>query len=116
MPTALQRHLPGFAFEPLAPSSAGVLPRMDVAAFVGFAANGPVNIPIAVEDVSQFTLLFGDDAPLAWDADLGRPVFAQLAPAVRMFFANGGKRCWIVRVAGAQAESNAFRVPGVFVA
>src|SRR3712207_7471121 len=38
-----------------------VLPRMDVAAFVGFAASGPLHLPVAVEDASQFAALFGAD-------------------------------------------------------
>ncbi len=112
MTAAALRRLPGFAFEARASVYDEVLPRMDVAVFAGFAASGPMNLPVPVEDVAQFAAVFGADAPLAWDADLGRTVYAQLAPAVRMFFANGGRRCWIVRLARG-GRTNALPVPGV---
>jgi hypothetical protein len=112
MTSAVVRRLPGFAFEARAPRYEDVLPRMDVAVFAGFAASGPVNLPVPVEDPAQFAAVFGADAPLAWDVDLGRTVYAQLAPAVRMFFANGGRRCWVVRLAG-EARPNRLPVPGV---
>src|SRR5215469_3818160 len=112
MPTAAARRLPGFNFETQPPPLADVLPRMDVAAFVGFAASGPINIPVAVEDVAHFTVIFGDDAPLAWDRERGETLYGYLAPAVRAFFRNGGIRCWIIRVAG-QAQYNLFQVPGL---
>src|SRR5436190_23525596 len=98
MTLATMRRLPGFAFE-TPPVYDEALPRMDVAVFVGIAASGPVDIPVPVEDAEQFTAIFGADAPLAWDVDRGRIAYAQLAPAVRMFFANGGRRCWVIRVA-----------------
>jgi hypothetical protein len=91
--------LPGFRFEAVAPSREDVLPRMDVALFVGFAATGPVGIPVAVESAEQFKTIFGDDLPLVWDAEKGAAVKALLAPTVRSFFRNGGRRCWILRVA-----------------
>jgi len=77
---------------------------MDVAGFVGFAASGPVNVPVPVEDSSDFAAVFGGDLPLALDAAAGEPVTAQLAPCVRAFFRNGGRRAWIVRVAGDAAR------------
>lgn len=106
------RRLPGFLFESRAPVNDEVLPRMDVAIFAGFAASGPVNVPVPVEDAAQFAAVFGVDAPLAWDVELGTTVNAQLGPAVRMFFANGGRRCWVIRVAG-RAETTRLPVPGV---
>ena len=112
MTVAALRRLPGFAFEAEVPVHEDVLPRMDVAIFVGFAASGPVNLPVPIEDPARFAAVFGTDAPLAWDEKLGRPAYAQLAPAVRMFFSNGGTRCWVVRVAGA-ASSSSFPVPGI---
>ena len=108
------RRLPGFAFEARAPVYEEVLPRMDVALFAGFAASGPPHVPVPVEDTAQFAAVFGADAPLAWDADLGRTVTAQLAPAVRAFFANGGRRCWVVRLAG-KTGTDTLPVPGVAV-
>src|SRR6185503_5753046 len=99
MPTRATRRLPGFRFEVQAPPLAEVLPRMDVAVFVGFAAAGPIETPVAVESSAQFEAIFGDDAPLAWDTQRGLQIYAYLAPAVRAFFRNGGVRCWIVRLA-----------------
>jgi hypothetical protein len=112
VPGAAARRLPGVRFEVWAPPLPAVLPRMDVAAFVGFAAAGPLHQPVALEDVGHLDDLFGRDVSLAWDADRGEVVRAHLAPAVRAFFANGGARCVVVRVAGA-ARANRFPLPGM---
>jgi hypothetical protein len=72
---------------------------MDIAVFVGFAASGPLQTPVALESEAQFEALFGGDAPLGWDVERGEQVYAYLAPAVRSFFRNGGQRCWVIRVA-----------------
>lgn len=93
------RRLPGFRFEAQTASREDVLPRMDVALFVGFASSGPIGIPVAVESAEQFKTIFGDDLPLVWDTEKSETVYAYLAPTVRSFFRNGGKRCWILRVA-----------------
>ena len=100
------RRLPGFRFETLSPPLAEWLPRMDVCCFVGFAASGPINTPVAVESRAHFTAIFGADAPLARDAERGDEAQAYLAPTVRAFFANGGRRCWIVRVARKLSQTN----------
>ena len=84
------RRLPGFRFEVRSPQLSEVLPRMDVAVFVGFAASGPLHTPVAIEDIGQFAAIFGADAPLVWDPQRGEQVDAHLAPAVRAFFRNGG--------------------------
>lgn len=63
----------------------------DVAAFVGLAVRGPLDEPTAVESTDEFLQLFGGA-----DASLSSP---WLAPSVAAFFANGGRRAWIVRVA-----------------
>jgi hypothetical protein len=99
------RRLPGFSFETQAPPLPEVLPRMDIAVFVGFAASGPLQTPVAVESEPQFTAIFGEDAPLAWHVERGEQIHAHLGPAVRAFFRNGGKRCWIIRVARQAAGS-----------
>src|ERR1051325_8797814 len=91
--------LPGFRFETQAPALPEVLPRMDIAVFVGFAASGPLQIPVAIESEAQFAAIFGADAPLAWDLSRGEPHYAYLGPAVRAFFRNNGTRCWVIRVA-----------------
>src|SRR5262249_15473164 len=91
-----------------------VLPRMDIGAFVGFAASGPLDVPVAVEDAAQFADVFGADARLAWNAERGEELFAYLGPAVRAFFRNGGSRCGVVRVADRHAAAvDRFAISGV---
>jgi hypothetical protein len=65
-----------------------------VAGFVGFARKGPRDIPIPVESWRQFQAYFGDFTGSGY-----------LAYAVRGFFENGGRRCWVVRVASSAATS-----------
>lgn len=72
---------------------------MDIALFAGFAARGPCNRAVAVDSVAAFEACFGGDLPLARDRESGKMVQANLPPAVRAFFANGGHRCWVVRLA-----------------
>ncbi|CAN5160649.1 hypothetical protein BH10PSE4_BH10PSE4_21310 [soil metagenome] len=91
--------LPGVSFDAAPPPRPDQSPRMDIAVFVGFAANGPVHRPVAVDGVAAFAAVFGGDLPLGWDVARGERVTAALAPTVRGFFANGGKRCWVIRVA-----------------
>jgi len=90
------RAQPGEALPPELPDT---LPRMDVASFVGFASAGPLHVPVVVEDGERFREIFGPAAPLARDAGTGRTQYAHLGPAVEDFFGNGGRRCWVVRVA-----------------
>lgn len=97
--------LPGITFETVPPALADALPRMDIAAFVGFASSGPVHVPVAVEDVARFRQIFGPDAPLARDGTTGETVHAYLGSAVEAFFRNGGRRCWVVRVANTAVRS-----------
>lgn len=108
--------LPGIRFEPRAAPLGDALPRMDVAVFVGFAASGPLHLPVAVQDPGQFQAVFGADLPLARDPDTGETVSALLAPTVRAFFANGGRRCWVIRVAGDDARHDHFPLPGLLAA
>src|SRR5262245_48270966 len=98
MVDVVSRRLPGIAFKVESPPLTDILPRMDVAVFVGFAASGPVHMPTLVEDAAAFSAVFGADVVLAWDAERGEVVYGYLAAAVRAFFRNGGRRCWIVRV------------------
>lgn len=64
--------------------------RTDVAGFVGLAGRGPIDTPVPVESVRQFEAHFGSFIGAGF-----------LAYAVRGFFENGGRRCWVVRVAAA---------------
>jgi hypothetical protein len=112
---ALAARLPGITFETRTPPVSSPLPRMDIAGFVGFAASGPINVPVAVEEPARFHDIFGEDLALARDDRTRQTVYAELPAAVRAFFRNGGERCWIVRVAGAEATSNHFVVPGLLM-
>jgi hypothetical protein len=107
MCAARVRRLPGFRFETQAPPLPEVLPRMDIAVFVGFAASGPLQIPVAIESEAQFKSIFGEDAPIAWDLERGEQLYAYLGPAVRAFFRNKGQRCWVIRVAQQTPENAA---------
>jgi len=106
--------LPGISFAVVPPPPPAVLPRMDIAGFVGFAASGPIGVPVAVQDSTQFAAVFGPDAPIAWDTLHNEQAYGLLGPAVRAFFRNGGQRCWVVRVADhAAAQRDKFEIPGV---
>ena len=114
MATRITRRLPGFRFEVQSPPLRETLPRMDVAVFVGFAASGPLHTPVPVEDIAQFTAIFGADAIGVGHAARENSD-GYLAPAVRAFFRNGGRRCWIVRVAGSGLDQ-LFPIPGLALA
>jgi len=58
------------------------------AAFVGRALRGPLNTPVLVGNFADFRRRFGD----SWAR-------SSLGPAVKLFFAHGGQRLYIVRVA-----------------
>lgn len=81
-------HTPGVYYEwGDTPATVG-LRRTDIAGFVGIAARGPLHTPVKVESWTQFASVFGGHQPQAY-----------LAYAVQGFFANGGRTCWVVRVA-----------------
>lgn len=108
----IYQRLPGLTFLPRQPAPRLPLPRLDVAAFVGFAQRGPLNVPVPLEDFNTYTGIFGGDLDLAQEA--GEDVVkANLPRTVQQFFANGGRRCYVVRVAGRQAEAARLRLPGV---
>ncbi len=62
--------------------------RTDVAGFAGIAPRGLVDTAVPVESWRQYQAHYGSFTGSAF-----------LAYAVRAFFDNGGRRCWIVRVA-----------------
>ena len=103
---------PGVAFLPSQPARRLPLPPLDTAAFVGFAERGPLHLPVLLEDFNAFQQVFGADLPVAQEAG-GRVVFANLPGAVQSFFVNGGRRCYVVRVAGEKASAARFRIPGL---
>lgn len=86
---------PGVYYERSDASAAGIAPlRTDIAGFVGIAPRGPLHVPVPVDSWRQFQAWFGDFTGAAY-----------LAYAVRAFFENGGRRCWVVRVAGEAAAA-----------
>ncbi|HJS23118.1 MAG TPA: phage tail sheath subtilisin-like domain-containing protein [Pyrinomonadaceae bacterium] len=80
---------PGVYFErrDVSPLTIG-LPRSDIAGFAGIAMRGPLFEPVRIESWIQFISTFGTYIPQAY-----------LAYSVYGFFANGGRTCWISRVA-----------------
>jgi phage tail sheath protein FI len=66
-----------------------------IAAFVGLAPGGPVNVPMRISNWTQFARIYGDQN----EPDNG-PFMpgSYLAHSVYGFFQNGGALCWIVRV------------------
>ncbi len=68
--------------------------QLSVAGFVGQAERGPMHSPQLLTSWGQFTDVFGGFT--------GRSF---LAYAVFGFFANGGRRCWVVRTAHWQSQT-----------
>lgn len=104
--------LPGIYVDRVDPPAPEGLPRMDVAVFIGLAASGPLHRAIALESVAAYEAVFGGDVPLAFDAGRGETIFSNLARSVRAFFSNGGRRCWVVRVAMTAQLAELWGVPG----
>src|SRR5687768_5670349 len=102
--SATNPRLPGVYFLPAPRPAVLALPPLDVAAFVGFAERGPLHLPVAIEDPSAYAAIFGGDLALARD-ERGRMIHANLPSSVTSFFANGGRRCYVVRVAGTGAAA-----------
>lgn len=68
--------------------------RTDIVGFVGFAERGLLHTPQRIESWSQFTAIFGSYVAQGY-----------LVYAVHAFFANGGRTCWVVRVADPEKAS-----------
>jgi phage tail sheath protein FI len=75
-----------------------------IAAFVGLAPGGPVNVPMRISNWTQFARIYGD--PNEPDNGPFMPG-AYLAHAVYGFFQNGGGLCWVVRVGGGDGAAPA---------
>ena len=65
-----------------------------MAAFVGFAEKGPVNVPTFIPNWTEFVTTFG-----------GFIKGVYLAPAVYGYFQNGGGRCYVTRLPGGEEEA-----------
>lgn len=98
-----QTEAPGVYYQHLDASLPRVNPlRTDVAGFVGIARRGPLHVAVPVLSWRQFVAWFGDFTGAGY-----------LAYAVRAFFENGGRKCWVVRVAAETAATADWRLPGL---
>ncbi|MBW4518174.1 MAG: phage tail sheath subtilisin-like domain-containing protein [Scytolyngbya sp. HA4215-MV1] len=68
--------------------------RTDITGFVGLAERGSLHQPVQIESWRQFQAQFGDFV-----------AYGFLSYAVKGFFENGGRTCFVVRVAGATAQA-----------
>ena len=88
---------PGVRFETVDASSDRIAAlRTDVAAFVGVCERGPLAAPVRAGSWEQFRAAFGNLAPSAF-----------LPWSVKAFFENGGRTCWITRVAAPPLSTSA---------
>src|SRR6516165_9501265 len=88
---------PGVYLEPVD----AVLPavtalRTDIARFVGIALCVPLHEAVPVRSWRQFQTIFGNFIPGGY-----------LAYSVKAFFENGGRKCYVVRVADRDAANSA---------
>jgi phage tail sheath protein FI len=67
--------------------------RTDIAGFVGLAERGPLQQAVRIDSWRQFQAVYGAFLP-----------FSYLAFAVKGFFENGGRTCFVVRTAGNTAR------------
>ena len=70
-----------------------------MAAFVGFAPNGPANKPILITNWSQYVETFGVKEKETDEKRNPHMKGAYLSHAVYGYFQNGGGRCYVTRVA-----------------
>lgn len=70
--------------------------RTDIAGFVGIARQGPLDTPVPVQSFRQFQSHFGHFTGAGY-----------LAYTVRAFFENGGRKCWVIRVASRRNDLGA---------
>lgn len=111
MSSTLSRPLPGLRFDVPAPALDEALPRMDIACFVGFAERGPVDVPVAVESTLEFEAVFGNELMLVPATNEANEDTRALMPgSVAQFFLQGGRRAWVMRVAGGDAVTTRFPV------
>ncbi|MBB3219838.1 phage tail sheath family protein [Pseudoduganella umbonata] len=86
---------PGVYYERVDAGAPPVSPlRSDIPALLGIARRGPLQRPVPIDSWKQFVAYFGDVTGAGY-----------LAYAARAFFENGGRRCWIVRLASDAAAT-----------
>ncbi len=109
-------------FEYVVPEAPPSVDRADIACFVGFVRRRPGALPASIEarlasgpygrgpdavSTAQREALFQIPVPIdsweafdrvfEWERDGGTSIASYLGAAVRSFFAQGGRRCWVVR-------------------
>jgi phage tail sheath protein FI len=88
---------PGAYYQTVDAGAPPVTPfRTDITGFVGIAERGPIDLPVPIQSWRQFASWFGEFTAAGY-----------LAYAVRAFFENGGRRCWVVRVASKEGATSA---------
>jgi uncharacterized protein len=100
-----RKGLPPGVYEARPAVVASVEVRSDVAAFVGLAERGPVGVATAIESFDEYLIRFGA-------AGGGR----LLGQCVYLFFANGGRRCVVVRAVGPSAAPAEWAVKTILAA
>lgn len=86
---AFNYQTPGVYYQHVDAGGPAISPvRTDIAGFVGIAERGPIDVPVPVESWRQFRSYFG-----------GYTGAGYLAYVVKAFFDNGGRKCWVVRIA-----------------
>jgi phage tail sheath protein FI len=86
---------PGVYFETVDASREAIAAiRTDIAAFVGISERGPLSTPVRVSSWKQFQSSFGSFIAQGY-----------LAYTVKAFFENGGRTCYVVRVAATRSTT-----------
>src|SRR5262245_18407021 len=98
---AVQVSYPGVYIDEYTPAAPIEGVSTSIAAFIGIAAQGPIDEPTLITSLDAFTATFGD--PL----DGRTPYYLPLA--VRGFFMNGGTTAFITRV-GTSVAAHATQV------
>jgi phage tail sheath protein FI len=92
---------PGVYFEATDQNSQALtVLRTDIAAFIGIAQKGPLNVPTPVNSWEQFQSVFGNYLPNGY-----------MAYCAQAFFENGGQTMYGVRVAASDTQT--ITAPGV---
>lgn len=92
---------PGVYFEAVDQNSQALtVLRTDIAAFIGIAQMGPLNVPTPVNSWEQFQTVFGNFIPNGY-----------MAYCAKAFFENGGRTMYGVRVAAVDTQT--LTAPGV---
>ena len=71
------------------------LPETGVPGFIGIAKKGPTNVPVRITSYDHFCHVFGT-----------LEIDSFLAPTLHGFFRNGGKLCYVVRVANISSRGS----------